>query len=368
MNFSFLPLARQAFALAFLLPAIVSAADEFPVSAAQMQALGISLQRVDAGTEIRGLTYPARVILPPEQQYVLSAPVAGSVEQLLVEENQRVKSGQPLIRLASPEFGQLQISALEAANGDRIARQTLDRERQLFAEGIVPQRRVAAAEAAAAESQARIRMARAGLRVIGVNDAAIARLLDGGATQESLVLYAKRGGIVSGLNAKPGERVAAADPLLHITDASRLWLDIQIPAERANNWSKDQSIGILGRTATAKAIRAGSVVNEGQSVSLRAQVISGTDQLRPGEFVQVQVPFSSSADTWTLPLPAIARQGDMAYVFVRTSKGFAARAVTVINSAGQSVSVKGEIKAGDQVAVTSVIALKAAWLGESGGS
>ena len=358
---------RHALALLLVFPAQAMAADEFPVSAAQMRALGVTLQRVDVAAAARGLTYPARVILPPEQESVLSAPVAGSVEQVLVEENQRVKIGQALLRIASPEFGQLQIAALEAANSSRIAQQTLEREKLLLAEGIVPQRRVTAAEAQVSEARARLRQARGGLRLAGLDNTAISKIVDAGVLQDTLLLRAKNNGIISGLKAKPGERVAAADPLLRITDASRLRLDIQIPTDRATTWSKDQPVTVVGRAVTAMATNVGSVVGDGQTISLRAQVTSGTELLRPGEFVQAQVPFAVAADTWTLPLAAVARHEGHAYVFVRTGTGFVARAVSVVASGGQSVSVKGDLLGGDQLAVTSVVVLKAAWLGESGG-
>ena len=95
-------------------------------------------------------------------------------------------------------------------------------------------------------------------------------------------------------------------------------------------------------------------------------MVGGGELLRPGEVVQVKVPFAENAAGWALPLPAIARQDDKAYVFVRTEKGFVAQPVNVISSAGQSVQITGNLRAGQQVATGSVIALKAAWLGKSG--
>ena len=69
---------------------------------------------------------------------------------------------------------------------------------------------------------------------------------------------------------------------------------------------------------------------------------------------------------WPVPVVSVVRQGDKAYVFVRTLKGFLAQPVTVLNSAGALVQVQGPLKTGQEIAVTSVIALKAAWLGKSG--
>ncbi|MHB8911152.1 MAG: efflux RND transporter periplasmic adaptor subunit [Lysobacter sp.] len=337
------------------------------MTAAQLQALGIKTQRLDRPTEIRGLTYPARVVVPPQQEQVLSAPVAGLVDRILVAEHQTVRRNEPLLRLNSPEFGELQLSLMEAANRDRLSRQTLDRERKLFKEGIIPQRRVYEAELAANDSQARLRQSQAALRLAGLDQGSISRVAGGGALLDGLTLRAKEAGTVLALDVKPGQRVTSADPLLRVANLSELWLDIQIPADRANAWSEDQTIAIVGSKLTARPMSVSALVSESQTVTLRAQVSAGEAEFSPGEFVQAQVPFANSAGTWAVPIASVVRQDDNAYVFVRTATGFSARPVTVVASAAQLVSVEGAFKPGDEIAVTSVIALKAAWLGESGG-
>ncbi len=340
---------------------------EFAVSASQLQALGIKLLKLDRPTEIRGLTYPARVVVPPQSEQVLSAPVAGLVDQILIAEHQNVRSGDALLRLNSPEFGQLQLALMESANGDRMARQTLDRERKLFKDGIIPQRRVYEAELAANDSQARLRQSQAALRLAGLDAGSINRVANGGALMDGLTLRAKQAGTVLALDVKPGQRVASADPLVRVANLSELWLDIQIPADRSNSWSKDQSITIAGSKLTAKPISVSALVSESQTVTLRAQVSAGEAEFSPGEFVQAQVPFSNTVGAWALPIAAVIRQDGNAFVFVRTASGFSAKPVTVVASAAQLVSVEGNLKAGDEIGISNVIALKAAWLGESGG-
>ena len=110
------------------------AADEFVVTPAQMQAIGVTLQRLDKPAAIRGQTYPARVVLPPSQEQVVSAPVGGLIDRLLVSENDMVKRGQPLLRLISPELGELQLALLEATSKSRLSHKTLQRERALLAD------------------------------------------------------------------------------------------------------------------------------------------------------------------------------------------------------------------------------------------
>lgn len=342
------------------------AADEFKVTPAQMQALGIQLQKLDKPSAITGMAYPARVVLPPSQESVLSAPLAGSVDQLLVSENESVKAGQPLVRLISPELGELQMRLAEAASRTRLAQQALTREQALLADGIVPERRVQESQAAAAEARIRQTQAEAALRLAGADAGSIRRVADGGAMQDVLVLRARTPGTVTQIDAKPGQRVQAADALLRVADTRRLWLDVQIPVDRqAQVALRGATLTAVDRSITAKVVGFGSMVSDSQTVALRAEVTEGAATLRMGEALQVRVPFAA-ADGWAVPVPAVVRQDDKAFVFTRTPEGFAATPVTVQASAGQSLLVAGALKPGQEIAVTSVIALKAAWLGKGG--
>ncbi len=345
------------------------AADEFAVTEAQMQGLGITLQRLEKPAGIQGQAYPARVVLPPSQEQVVSAPLAGLVDRVLVGENDTVKSGQPLLRLISPELGELQLKLLEAASKSRLSQKTAQRERMLYADGIIPERRVQEAEGAAEEDRARVQQAEAALRLAGVDAATVKKIAAGGALQDGLTVHAKMAGAVMALDVKAGQRVAQADALMRLADTRQLWLDIQLPADRRSQVAiKGGQITVVGRDATATPMSLGSMVSDSQTVTLRAQVTKGATLLRPGEYVQAQVPFSagSGGESWPVPVASVVRQGDKAYVFVRTPKGFLAQQVTVLNSAGASVQVQGPLKTGLDVAITSVIALKAAWLGKSG--
>lgn len=364
---------------AFVLSAFLSliapaqAADEFAVTAAQMQGLGVTVQRLEQPAGIQGQAYPARVVLPPSQEQMVSAPLAGLVDRVLVGENDTVKSGQPLLRLISPELGELQLKLLEAASKSRLSQKALQRERSLLAEGIIPERRVQEAEGAAEEDRARLQQAEAALRLAGLDVGTIKKVSAGGALQDGLTVHAKAPGTVLVLSVKPGQRVSQSEALMRLADTRQLWLDIQVPADRRSQVAiKGGQIAVVGRDVVATPMSVGALVSDNQTVTLRAQVTKGTALLRAGEYVQAQVPFAAATGasagdaSWPVPVASVVRQGDKAYVFVRTAKGFLAQQVTVLNSAGASVQVQGPLKPGQDIAVTSVIALKAAWLGKSG--
>ena len=353
--------------IAVTLPAF--AADEFAVTPAQMQSMGIRVQRLEKSSESSGQVYSARVIFAPGQELVASAPLAGVVDQLLVAENDAVKAGQPLLRLISPELGELQLKLMEAGSRSRLSQKTLKREKQLFSEGIIPERRVLEAEATAAEDAARRRQAEAALRLAGVDGARLRGIADGGTIEPTITVSARGAGLVADLAVKPGQRVQQADMLMRIANTSRLALDVQIPSARNAEVAlkKGAPIQVVGRAdVLAEALSVAPSVSDNQMLTLRATVTKGAQALRPGEVLQVRVPFADGGEGWSVPLQSVVRQGDKAYVFVRTGTGFVATPVTVLASAGQSVRVTGGLQAGQEVATASVIALKAAWQGKGG--
>ncbi|MHB0975240.1 MAG: efflux RND transporter periplasmic adaptor subunit [Thiobacillus sp.] len=336
---------------------------KFTVPNSQVQALGIQTAPLQSQTDSVKASFPAQVIVPPKAEQVVSSPVAGLVAQLLVQQNQVVRSGDPLVRLISPELGQLQLQLLQATARATLARQAARREQALFDEGIIPQRRVQEAQAGLKEAEAALNQAKAALRLSGMSSATIERIADSGKPQDSITLAATQVGIVTEIAVKPGQRVEAATALLHVAQTDSLWLDIQLPVSEGANWPAGTKVKVQGRDIAARILSASPTVSSSsQTVVLRAAVEGKTGQIRPGEFVTVELPVAATQGSWDVPLSAVAHDGNQAYVFVRTPDGFEARPVKVVVSTGQRVRVQGALKADEQIAVSGVVALKGAWL------
>lgn len=355
-----------AMAMVCLLASAAQAADQpvkFAVPNAQLQALGIRIALLQAQTGAVKASFPAQVVLPPTAEQVVSSPVAGLVTQVLVQQNQAVRAGAPLVRIVSPELGQLQLQLLQATARATLARQAARREQALFKEGIIPQRRVQEAQAALTESEAALSQAKSILRLSGMSAATINRIAASGKLQDSITLTAMQSGIVTEIAAQPGQRVEAATALMHVAQLNSLWLDIQLPVSQGAHWRAGTRVEVPGRGITARILSASPTVSSSsQTVVLRAVVEGKTGQLRPGEFVSVELPVAATQGSWDVPLSAVAHDGNQAYVFVRTADGFEARPVQAVASAGQRVRVQGAVKAGERIAVTGVVALKGAWL------
>ena len=342
---------------------------KFAVASSQVQALGIQtapLQRQsqNQADSVR-TSYPAQVVIPPHAEQVIASPVKGLISQLLVQPNDTVRAGDPLIRIASTEFGQQQLQLLQANSRAGLAAQASQREQALFAEGLIAQRRVQQAQANLRDAEAALKQAKAALRLMGMSGTSIDKVVATGNPQESLVLVAAQGGVITHLTAKLGQRVDPTTALLNLVQTGTLWIEIQVPVTDSALWLPGTKLNVMGRSVIAQIMSRSAMVEAGsQMVTLRALVQGKSNLLHPGEVLSVELPAGATSGAWELPLSAVAHDGKQAYVFVRTADGFDARAVLVSASAGQRVQIQGPVKAGEEIAVSGVVALKGAWMNQ----
>lgn len=342
------------------------AVEQLNVSVDQMKTMGIETAPILNNSGDLKNRYPAQVMVPPGAEQIVTSPMQAMVSQLLISEFQSVTKGQPVIRLSGPAMSQLQLELLQASSRANLARKAYGREKTLFDEGIIPQRRAQEAEAALQEAEAKFSQVRSELSLAGVSKADIGKIIKSGAPSDVIVLTASQDGIITSISVKPGQRVDAATSLLNIAEVDTLWVDIQVPSVAIENVNIGAVVTIVGTDVVGSINSISPVISAGnQFVTIRAEVKKAKGKLRPGEYVSVDIPVSSEGNTWDLPLSAIARNKEESVVFVRTDKGFSVRPVEVTASTGQYVRIAGDLKQLDQVAVSGVIALKGAWLAEA---
>lgn len=349
---------------ALLVPISVLGADELKIDAAQIEALGIETAALEArhAGSIQGL--PAHVVVPNHQTQVVSAPLPALVERVLVSTEQRVHKGELLARLQSPGLAELQHTFLQASTQLGLARASLERDEKLFAEGIIAESRLLAARSRYTEVSADLAERTQALRVAGMTDAAIRRLRAGQRVGTAIDLRAPFDGVVLEQMAVAGQRLEAAAPVLKIARLDPLWLEIQLPMARLREVRVDAAVSVPAQRASGKVIAIGrSVSRANQTVMVRAQIATGANRLRPGQFVEASVAVAGAGAQWEVPSAALARAKGRTLVFVRSAAGFRAQPVRVINETESQAIVAGDLEPGDRVAVRGVAALKAVLLG-----
>jgi RND family efflux transporter MFP subunit len=328
---------------------------------------GVSTVQVQAQTGGGGaVLLQGTVVLPAQQSDVVSMPVAGVVQSVLVAPMQTVRAGQPVARIMSPELAQWQREWLMADTQARLAQGKAQRDEQMFADGIVSEHRRNESRAQAEMATLAARERRQALRLAGVGEAALAQASKNAGLSPQLTLVAPVAGTVLEQMATPGQRLEAGSLVAHIARAGQLAIELQASREQAQALRVGDALQVDGcKTPARITALSPQLSSTTQGVQLRAELTGREDCLRINQFVQLrwQGTAASAAGVFSVPSAAVVQQGGRHYVFVRQPQGFRAVVVTMGPGGGSEVLITSGLKAGDEVAVKGVAAIKGAWLG-----
>lgn len=339
---------------------------EVVLSATQIRSLGIATRLPVADTDTRLAGLAAQVVIPSAQQRVLSAPLAGLVEQVTVASQQAVRKGQVLVRLQSPALAEIHKGYLTAHSERELSRTRLERDERLFREGLIAESRLQATRAAQAQAEAALAERGQALRLAGLEDSDLASLRAGRRVEAVLVLRAPIDGVVQDVMVSAGQRVEAAGALLRLASLSPLWLEAQVPVAMLAPIREGDTVVVAGGQARARVIALSrNLQATSQTVLVRAQTQQGEAGLLPGQMVEVTIRAAATpgAGHWRLPLAAVSRQGTKAQVYVRTPRGFVAREVQVLREDAAEAVVGAALSANDEIAISGLAAIKAAAAG-----
>ncbi len=341
------------------LPSEAMAEDTVKLSPEQATSLGVRVVHPIASPIDKTLPYPAQIVIPTPQLWVVSSPVAGMVTSLSVARGDRVKVGQPLVMMESPSFVSQQREYLQAVAQEALTGQQLARNTQLFQGNATPQRVLEASQTEARQASIVVAERRQVLRLSGLSDEAPSKLTNEGAISATLSVVAPRAATVVDIAVSPGQRVEQTASLIKLAQLSPLWVEIAIPASNIRAIRPGAKVDVEGYSTPGQVVLVSETADPAtQTVLVRAEV-PNNGQLRPGQTAQARIGFVSSVETaWQIPYSALIRRGEQASVFVATEGGFHLVPVTLLEEDQEHVVVSGPISDKDAIAVSGISALR----------
>jgi Cu(I)/Ag(I) efflux system membrane fusion protein len=260
------------------------------------QNLGIRTAPVTLGTIAHGVDAVGAVEVDERLIYAIESRAEGWVEQLHVRAvGEPVRQGQSLAGVYSPElFSAQEELALAAKSGDT--------------------------DLVAASRQR--------LALLGLSEAQIAQVQKSGVAQRRAQIASPRGGVVTELNVREGQKVMPGMPLMRIADLSRVWITVEIPESLAGAVSQ-------GRGAEARLTGLPGKVFEGRvdyvypnldpaTRTIRARIVfeNRAAQLKPGMYATVAIVGAAGRQpSLTIPSEAVIRTGKRNVVMVAEGEG-----------------------------------------------
>jgi membrane fusion protein, heavy metal efflux system len=348
------------FALAFsLFPSLSMAQDEVKLSEAQARNIGVRVTHPVSSRTDQTLPYPAQIVIPTPQLWVVSAPVTGMVINLRVGRGDRISAGQPLVTLESPGFVSQQRDYLHAVAQEVLASQQLKRNIDLFEGKAVPQRVLEASQAEARQASIVVAERRQMLRLSGLSDEAISRLSNEAAISATLTVSAPQAASVVDITVSPGQRLEQSAPLVKLARLSPLWAEIAIPASDIRAIRIGAKVEIEGYATPGKVVLVSETTDAAtQTILVRAE-IPNNGELHPGQTAAVRISFLSAGESaWEIPYSGLVRRGEQTSVFVAIDGGFRLVPVTLVAEDQDHVVVSGPISDKDEVAIGGISALR----------
>ncbi|MGY6276785.1 efflux RND transporter periplasmic adaptor subunit [Methylomonas sp. MgM2] len=351
----------------FLLAGSLNASAENPqiqITPEQIDNLAVKIGPVQVSQEIPILSAPAEVVVPADREMLISSPQPGFLRQLHANIGDRVKQGQVLAQINSPELVVLQQQFLTARSALNLAGFQHRRDQKLLQEGVIAERRWQETQALYNNKVAIANESRDLLSIAGMSDTEIAKLEKTHKLNMSLLVRAPMDGVILDRLVKLGSRLDTQAPLYRIADLSKLWLQINIPQERISDVEIGDRVKIPDYAGSAKISLLGQSVDPAnQTVLARAVITDKAEKLRVGQHLNVQIMQAGGETGFRVPNSAIAQNAGRSYIFVRNAGGFAVTEVKVIGRQDQGALITGPLTPGQSIAVEGSVALKANWLG-----
>ncbi len=340
------------------------AEDTVQLSAEHINNLDVTLGKLHPASQIPVLYAPAKVVIPPTQEYIVSASQAGLVTKLTAALGDNVKKGAVLAQINSPALLALQGQYLKAGSVLHLASATYNRDKMLLKDGVISDRRKQETQSQYHAALLDVNEAKQLLQIAGMSASDISRLGSSQRLNSELNVHSPISGVVIERLAVVGTRVDNQAPLYHIANLDELWLEINIPQERISNIKIGDKVLVENTPISAKISLLGQSVNpENQTLLARAVIKGVQSTVRAGQKINVQIIQPSDKLLFNVPNTAIAQHEGKAFVFVRSPSGFSIKPITVIGKQAEESIISGELDGTEEIAVKGAVALKANWLG-----
>jgi membrane fusion protein, heavy metal efflux system len=355
------------------------AAPARPTDPQGTQAQTIETETVQPAKMIGGIIATGTILVPENRIAIIGPVNEGRLVHLYAGQGTRVRKGDKLADLESPDVDEAKSDYLKAvADYDnarrtseaevKLAQSTYDRTKLLYEKSIAAQKSFqsaehdlevarAAAESSVASTRSALAAARRKLIILGMKSSEIDAMRGDQDLGALFALSSPIDGIVVERNATIGATVGPDANLFKIIDSSSVWIDANVFEKDLNRVKPGQPVtvsvpAVPGTTFSGKVILISSVVDpETRTVKVRTEVSNRDGKLKPDMFANVRIETDVDRSALSVPQAAVLNDEGKSVVFVATEGGYEKRVVELGVQSDNRVEVRDGIKAGDKVVV-----------------
>ncbi len=311
----------------------------------------LRVETVRSADETFELRVPARAEFRDGAVSRVGAPAGGRIIAISVKSGDRVRAGQPLLTIASPDAAAARNALAAARAALRDAQAGLTRQQRMMQEGVGIERERLEAEFRLTSAQAEADRAEATAGLVG----------DGRGAE--INVRSPMSGTVIGLKTSVGAAVEpGGEPLIEVGDPDAIWIvadvnDRELALVREGS-SADVFLNASDTPLAARVVSIGSVVDNAlRTAPVRLALTTPAAGLRPGTFGRARI--KTIAQGATLPAEAVLIRGgkDCIVYVAKGDDAFERRSVVVGRPLDGRVQVLSGVAPGDRVVVSGALLL-----------
>jgi membrane fusion protein, heavy metal efflux system len=303
------------------------------------------------------LVLPAIVESDPARTAAVLTPLGGRVLEIKVALGDRVRQGQVLAVIDSPDLGQAYDDNDKAADTFQLTQKNLTRQEEQFKLGTASNRDLDQARSDNAQASAEYARTQARLKILG---------MPAEVRQHSTLLAVKApvSGSVTTLAIARGNMINdPTQPIMTVADLSTVWVTALVPEKDVGVVMKDEDADVAlsaypERVLHGKVLFVSDIIEpDSRRNKLRIAFPNADVRLKPNMFATVTL-VGPKATRVVLPTSALLMNNDRTSVFVATAPWtFERRTVEAQLEEGPMVTLGSGVKDGEQVVVKGGILL-----------
>ncbi len=306
-----------------------------------------------------------------DQVTMVTPLVQGVVRQIKATFGQKVKQGDVLAILNSPELAEQKNDYLAALAMEKVTKLNYDRKKRPEVRKVTAAQALENAEAAWQVAKVKVSATRQKLLNFDLTEADIQELEETQKPTSLLPIRAPFGGTIVNRKASVGKLATPGSNLFTLADLCSMWLELSIPASHASKLAVGMKVeaqfdSIPEEMFTAELIWIDSEINPKTRLArARALIELPPSRLRKGLFGKAKIHLDESQDSLSVPLSSIQRIDDTSFVFIQKSQTlFAATRVTLAEGSDTvgRVAVVDGLKKSDRIVVVGSYIMRSEFL------
>jgi membrane fusion protein, heavy metal efflux system len=284
--------------------------------------------------------------------------VNGPISRILVDTGAKVKEGDPLLYVSSPDIANAVSAYRKARNREAFNKRIVDRMHILLDRGAVAGKDVESSEADYNDARTDVQTSLQALRIFGITQTAIDQAeQQGTAISTELAVRAPIAGVVVQKLVSPGMLIQAGTTVCFmLSDPSTVWVwghvfDRDLPLVRTGD-SVEETNPAAARTFRGVVNYVGAFVDPAtRTTPVRIVTQNPEGLLKKDMFVEAAIHTGSQANVLAVPAAAVLRDDKnepIVYVQVEPGK-FAQRSVTIGTLQDGMVAITAGLQKGESV-------------------